>query len=79
MIEATSRKNGPPFSNIQTAVGLFIAHDPVSGWVSVGRYTEDAVQAASRYMPHALHEAQFHIHRVLQQETTTNLCSAIVL
>lgn len=64
MIKATSKKNGPPFSNIRTVVGLFIARGPESGWVSVDIYTDDAVLAVNCYTPHALSEGPFHILRV---------------
>lgn len=60
-----SSKKLPRFSDEQTEVGLFIAHDPETRWVYVDIYTDDATQASSRYMSHALREAPFHIRRVL--------------
>lgn len=44
---------------------LLIASDPESRWVYVDMYEDNDESAANRYMKHVLHNAPFHIRRIL--------------
>lgn len=44
---------------------LLIASDPESRWVYVDLYDDNDESAANRYMKHVLHNAPFHIRRIL--------------
>jgi transposase-like protein len=44
---------------------LLIASDPRSRWVYVDMYDDNDASAANRYMKHVLHNAPFHIRRIL--------------
>jgi transposase-like protein len=44
---------------------LLIASDPQSRWVYVDMYDDNDESAANRYMKHVLHNAPFHIRRIL--------------
>lgn len=55
----------PQFSETQRERCLFVAHDPQSRWIYVDIYEDDIVDAAGRYMSHALRKAPFHIRRML--------------
>lgn len=44
---------------------LLMASDPQSRWVYVDLYDDNDESAANRYMKHVLHNAPFHIRRIL--------------
>lgn len=44
---------------------LLVANDPESRWVYVDIYEGDELEAAERYMSHALRNAPFHIRKIL--------------
>lgn len=64
-VVSVASKKLPKLSDNQPERCLFIANDPDSRWVYVDIYEDDAVDAASRYMSHALKHAPFHIRRIL--------------
>jgi transposase-like protein len=64
-VVSVASKKLPKLSDNQPERCLFIASDPDSRWVYVDIYEDDAVDAASRYMSHALNKAPFHIRRIL--------------
>jgi len=49
----------------ETKHRLLIASDPESRWVYVDMYDDNDESAANRYMKHVLHNAPFHIRRIL--------------
>lgn len=64
-VVSVASKKLPKLSDNQPERCLFIANDPDSRWVYVDIYEDDAVDAAGRYMSHALKHAPFHIRRIL--------------